>query len=340
MKGIVIGLGMIALLHPAWAHHSQAEFDTSMVHDLEGEIVSIHWANPHVEIGLSITGADGTEELWELESQDINSLGRRGVSRDFVAVGQIVRAAGFVSTRQDHVMSTTNMLLPSGTEIRLRGNTQPRWTEEGVGFTNWVNNQPTVVNDDSGLFRVWTKTETNPLRFNGEPPLTAAAFVSQAAYDPLEDDPIAGCRAAGMPRAITSSGPHPLEFSERGDSIILRLETFDNVRVIHMGPNASADGEPATPLGYSTGRWEGNTLVVETTRIDWPYIDVAGLVTVQQSDGLHLEERFTLSEDDSELVYDITLTDAATFTEPVTANRYMVWRWQPGVEIQPFDCEA
>ena len=107
-----------------------------------------------------------------------------------------------------------------------------------------------------------------------------------------------------------------------------------------MAPNASADGEPATPLGYSTGRWEGNTLVVETTLIDWPYIDVVGLATVQQSDGLHLEERFTLSEDDSELVYDITLTDAATFTEPVTANRYMIWRWQPGVEIQPFDCEA
>ena len=50
-------------------------------------------------------------------------------------------------------------------------------------------------------------------------------------------------------------------------------------------------------------------------------------------DSLHLEERFTLIPNNIELVYDIMLTDFATFTEPIRANRYMVWRWRPGVEV-------
>jgi hypothetical protein len=75
--------------------------------------------------------------------------------------------AGFVSKRQERRMSTTNMLLPGGTEIRLRGNMEPRWTTEGVGFADWVGYQPASEADDDGLFRVWTKVGTNPLSFDG-----------------------------------------------------------------------------------------------------------------------------------------------------------------------------
>ena len=49
-------------------------------------------------------------------------------------------------------------------------------------------------------------------------------------------------------------------------------------------------------------------------------------------------ERFTLSEDGNELVYDLAVTDPATFTEPVAAVSLITWQWQPGVEVEPYEC--
>ena len=72
---------------------------------------------------------------------------------------------------------------------------------------------------------------------------------------------------------------------------------------------------------------------MRTTRIDYPLFDRLG---VPQSDQVAIEERFTLSDNETELAYQITVNDPATFTEPVVGGK--VWGWIPGVEIQPYDC--
>jgi hypothetical protein len=47
-------------------------------------------------------------------------------------------------------------------------------------------------------------------------------------------------------------------------------------------------------------------------------------------------ERFDLSSDERRLDYQITITDPATFIEPVTMSSY--WIWRPGETIQPYEC--
>jgi len=59
-----------------------------------------------------------------------------------------------------------------------------------------------------------------------------------------------------------------MELVELTDAIELRNEEFDVVRTIHMDLTAVPDGKPFSQLGYSIGRWEGDTLVVNTTRIN------------------------------------------------------------------------
>ena len=86
-------------------------------------------------------------------------------------------------------------------------------------------------------------------------------------------------------------------------------------------------------LGYSTGRWDGESLVVTTTHIDWPWFDQTG---VRQTEAIELLERFTLSEDGLRLNYSVTATDPATFTEPVVLTRD--WIWLPGEQVQPYNC--
>ncbi len=63
-----------------------------------------------------------------------------------------------------------------------------------------------------------------------------------------------------MPRIMIN--PHPFEFVDEGDRIILRTELYDVERTIHMGEGARAESIPASRLGYSVGRWEDGELVL------------------------------------------------------------------------------
>ena len=86
-------------------------------------------------------------------------------------------------------------------------------------------------------------------------------------------------------------------------------------------------------MGYCRGRWEGKTLVVETTEIDWRYFDDFG--TPQGAEMMSVE-RFTLSEDEGRLDYDVTLTDPETLLEPVSYASH--WNWVAGEELQSYNC--
>jgi hypothetical protein len=68
-----------------------------------------------------------------------------------------------------------------------------------------------------------------------------------------------------------------MEFVDRGTTILLRMEEYDSVRVIHMNDRAKVDAQPKTLFGYSTGHWEGGTLVVKTSRIKWNFFDPYGV---------------------------------------------------------------
>src|SRR5215831_16936206 len=119
----------------------------------------------------------------------------------------------------------------------------------------------------------------------------------------------------------------------KGDTIVLRLEEYDTVRTINMAPNAVVDTSPPTLLGRSTGKWEGDTLVVTTSRIAWRYIDPTG---VPQSSASRIVERFTPSSDGTRLNLTMTITDPQTFTGPVELKRS--WVWRVGETVKPYNC--
>ena len=116
------------------------------------------------------------------------------------------------------------------------------------------------------------------------------------------------------------------------DSIIMLLEEWDGIRTIFM--NDASSGTLAQPrMGYSVGRWEGNTLIIETTDIGWRYVDDLG---TPQSENAVIAERFTLSQDGTELDWEARISDPLNFTEPVVMEG--MWVWIPGQEIKPFNC--
>ena len=108
---------------------------------------------------------------------------------------------------------------------------------------------------------------------------------------------------------------------------------YDTLRRIYMDPSQLDATPTKTLLGTSQGHWEGTSLVVETSSIDWEYFDKEG---IPQGDAMRVVERFTPSEDGSRLEYQMTVTDAEVFTEPVALERH--WVWRPGEVVKPYDC--
>jgi hypothetical protein len=184
----------------------------------------------------------------------------------------------------------------------------------------------------TGLFRVWTPRE-GPPKDPAMLPLRQTARAALASYDPLIDDPALRCVPPGMPAMLDTF--YPVEFIERSDRIIMRYEEWDGVRTIYMNPGQGPPVQDPSPYGVSFGRWERGraTLAVFTLYIDYPYFDNLG---TPQSGAVTVLERYTPSAEDTRLDWESTVTDAATFTEPVVRRGYM--DWEPGEVIRSFDC--
>ena len=333
---------IVLLLLASWsasAHHSNAEYDRTQVVELDGIIARVIWRNPHVGLELDISNADGTTTRWVMGAADLAGTLRRGVPEGTFQVGQRVTVAGFASTRRAANMLVTNVLLPDRREILLTGFSEPRWNTTTVGGGSWVLAADVGEVGADDIFRVWTLERARRPEFADNPPLTDFARTGWAAYEDTFD-PALQCAPLGMPRVITQTGPHPIAFERRGDDILLRGEYFDVERLIHMGEERISPTAPLSPQGYSIGRWEDDVLVVETSRINYPFFDIAGLAGIPQTESVFITERYYLNEDGTELHMDFYASDTGTFTEAIAIEDYATWKWRPEIQIQPYQCEV
>lgn len=336
---IAVAAGALACAPPSAAHHSTAEYDASTVVEGRGEVVSVIWRNPHVRFQISTKAVDGNEQLWDIESADLTRLDRAGLPRDLLQVGDVVQFAGNPSTRTARRMYVTNLLVRDGREILLRGNVPARWPNANTVGTEvtFAANSPGAGGTFIGKVLVPTREGRAP-EWVRNPPLTPAAREGKAAYDEVVDDPVLGCVLPGMPRVMLRSGPYAIRFVERGGNLVLQNEWFEIDRVIHMDGKEPPADQPYTPLGYSAGRFDGDALVVTTTHIDWPYFELYGLVGVPQTRAMRIVERFTPRDGGATVQYDFSATDPGAFTETVTYENYVTFRWQPSLEFLPYDC--
>ena len=322
----------------AFGHHSVvANFDADIITEVEGEVTEILWRNPHVAFKLKSRDSSGAEAEWNLETHSLSIMRRMDVTEPFIKVGDRVKAAGWPAHRGNG-MFVNNMLLPGGEEFVFTFNAEPsdlRWSDRLWGTNErWFAAGGDSSAAERGIFRVWSTTLATGEGFIWLPeyPLTKSARAVQAEFNPLTDDPLLNCALKGMPGLM--GAPYPLEFIDQGNVIVMRLEEYDSIRTIYTGPQSDVEPEPSI-LGYSTGHWDGETLVVETSHLNWGHFQGRG---IRPSDAIELVERFTPTADGSRLQYEITVTDPATFTEPVVMTKS--WVWLPDVSVEPYDCEA
>lgn len=328
---------ILVISRPASAHHSFVGFyDQTRTVEIEGIVTSVSWRNPHGTITLNVDEDSGETVEWTVETGSISVLRVRGIDPDFLAVGDRVRVAGEPALRRPAGIYARNMLLENGAEALLSIGVTPHFTDAESGrLLTSADNPPAsdmARREANGIFRVWSTVFEDPNSFplfKGNYPLTESARVAKSEWDASNIVQL-GCEPKGMPSLMIT--PYPIEFTALGDDILLKFEEDNAERVIHMAAAAAHPGETSL-LGYSTGRWEGKTLVVETAGVSALYLDYDG---TPQSPDARFVERFTPSDDETRLDYRITITDPATFTDTFDLARYFVWR--PELRVNNYDC--
>lgn len=338
LRRCLVGIAALSVPAFAGAHHSTIGFyDPGRIVEIEGVLKSVSMRNPHVRFVVTVRGADGEEVDWNVETASLSTLQINGLDQDFMKPGERIRVAGQGSRRNRPEMSASNVLLEDGTEVMMLLRGDPYFTSPGgEDLLEPVFSDSVAENarrTAQGIFRVWSSELTDrasfPL-FKGDYPLTDEAEQVRQNWDPASSN-LLGCYEKGMPLLMIT--PLPVEFVRRGADIVMRFQVDDAERVIHMTDDATPPDNPLF-LGFSTGRWEEDTLVVETSGIGASDFDGSG---VFQSRNISLLERFTVTGNGERLDYRLTVSDPATFTRPFDLTKY--WVWRPEIAIQAWDCD-
>ena len=141
------------------------------------------------------------------------------------------------------------------------------------------------------------------------------------------------CSPYGMPRMMAVA-TYPMEILQTPGQVTIITEAFSEVRRIYLNrAQEPIDDVPPGYYGHSVGRWDGETLVVDTVGIKE---SVAGYNNMPHSRQMRITERFRLITAD--VLYDeITIQDPVVLEQPVTYTR--AYRRLPAYEMVEFVCE-
>lgn len=147
----------------------------------------------------------------------------------------------------------------------------------------------------------------------------------------LAEDPEIKCYLPGIPRATYL--PFPFQIVQTPRDILFAYEFANADRKVNMGE--AAEFPYGTWMGWSNGRWDGDTLVIDVTGLNgMTWLDRAGNFV---SENAHVVERYTLLDRDH-MRYDVTIEDSTVFTRPWSLSMPLYRRIDENAQLVEFRC--
>lgn len=303
----------LIVVPPLAAHHSDAGMDMETVLAFEGTVKEFAWRNPHVYVIVE-TEQSGEPVDWELQMGPVNVIARRGWSSDSLVPGDevTVRAIPMTNGRPYGLLRSIDK---EGLSLAA-GAPAPEITPPAASLAGkWQTDRSTVERYPGGFDGF----------FHALMSLNDKGRAAQAAFDPLSDEnPESTCVGRPTPAALVSTGLYLMEIdmSQQDEAIVFRSEWFDEVRTIYMDGRGHPSPSERFVTGHSIGRWEGDTLVVDTANFEdhrSPY-----QIGVPSGEQKHVVETYRLTEDGTHIELQFTLEDPEFLAEPMVHSRQLI----------------
>jgi hypothetical protein len=300
---------------PAFAHHSQAAFDSSREITFEATVHRLDWKNPHIYLIVEVTEADGSTRLQQIEGLAVTQAMVDGLDRN---------------------------ALTHGTRVLVHAN--PNRT--GVGKTIRGLDVVTIADGKVHPFYRRTAGELSLVPANGlsgkwAPSLaeTGKAFGAAVGWKYTEKGRsgrlVGACDIEPVPFLAVINEMRAIEVND--DTVVFHFNNSGDKaeRVVHLDQSQHPAGIAPSLLGHSIGHWEGETLVIDTVGYA-PH--VSGLFSGYPAGaGKHTVERLTLTEDRLHLRYEITVEDPEYLQEPGSLS--MLWDHRPDLDFTQEPCD-
>ncbi|MBT6211915.1 MAG: hypothetical protein HOI35_18095 [Woeseia sp.] len=295
----------------------------------EGIVTEYTLRNPHSYFVVETTNEAGEPLSWEVQMGSALSMSRRGWNADTLALGDYV-VVGLHSARDGRHYGLLNSLVKENVPISYERLAAPSikastTTLEGVWTVDRANLPPDFP---EGLDVLMERELT----------LTDKGQAAHAAFsqDSLEN-PELSCITKPTPGGLVYTDRYPLEieFINREQVIMIRVQYFDQERTVYMDGREHPPADQRTHEGHSIGSWDRDTLIVDTANFAddrSPYQN--GVPSGAQK---HVVERYTLREDGTSLILTFTLEDSEYIEGLMTHTRDL--RYSPHIEMTPFDCD-
>ena len=354
----IAGLVMVILSTKTSAQRSfTTTYDSGRKITLEGIVTKVDWVNPRAFLFMNVKDSSGNISIWAVEFGNPLELEKNGWKSSSLKIGDVVTVEGALARGEARqvsaasiVMKTTGRRLftPLARRPAAVAAPAPRWPNGhvrlgpppgGKGFWGTpsakvlVENIPAkpAMNDDGLLANMADIDKVAPFK------PWARSLYEFRQRTLLQDDPIGRCLPPGGPRQFQM--PYGFQFIEQpelGRILVLHGGGNRNWRIISTDgrPAVSASEAVASYYGTSVGKWDGDTLVVDSVGFNEKFWMTAG--GLPHTEALHLTERFSRPNLNT-LRYEVTVDDPKTYTRRWTG----VWtiQWVPDEELQEYFCE-
>ena len=118
---LLLGIALLAVSYPAYAHHGRATYDETKLATIMGTVSSFQFSNPHAQLFLDVKGAKGKIESWIGEGTSPNMLVREGWDRKTIKPGDMITATGHPARDGTNNMRIEKVVLPNGRELTFEG---------------------------------------------------------------------------------------------------------------------------------------------------------------------------------------------------------------------------
>jgi hypothetical protein len=335
----------------ALAHHGFGRFDRSREIELEGTLTGLDFVNPHSYVRFNVVQDDGSILEMGCEMRAATVLRRSGWSPDLFVEGARIKVFGrphrddptscYVETltlgdapaleRYEQLSDSGSpsvedrpLRLPGG-KINLNGD----WAQEQYLLASLPDGGARLVPKsmvaDIEAGRIAAEEAPDPGWGARPVTLTEAGLAAQQALRerPPAQDPNFNCTPTSILHDWVFDGP--INRITQNDTVITMDYSRGLTRTIHMNMSAHPGDVEPTLAGHSIGRWDGDTLVVDTTGFE-PGSIARG---VPHSDQLHVIERFSLDPETWALERDFVAEDPLFFADSYVGSD----------QVQPADAE-
>jgi hypothetical protein len=133
MKTQLLALAILGMLtQSALAHHAfSAAYDMRKPTMLSGAVSAVHWTNPHTTFEIKVAEANKATTTWTVELDDTADLEKMGWTSKTLAVGDQVKADGWVAKDGSHRLGAKSVTLKSGKVLSATSS----FYEEAAGKT-------------------------------------------------------------------------------------------------------------------------------------------------------------------------------------------------------------